>query len=86
MGDTAPPLASATVEYSDLEILRIELREFPPDSRNFKIHIRTFFRYDRLAPFQPGKGCTIPPEDWGELKAAVKRFDQQLKGHKRAYR
>lgn len=81
-----PIIASTTIEYSDLEVLRIELREYPPKSRNFKIHIRTFYRTDYTGPFLPGKGCTLPIENWGEFKAHVKKFDQMLKGHKRVIR
>lgn len=43
------------IDYSDLEILRISLAEFPPGSHRYKVHFRVWYRTDYEGDFKAGK-------------------------------
>ena len=65
------------VPYSDLQILRLEVREYPRDV--FKVHIRTWYRYTYDGDFKPGKGCTFHLETWPDFLKATKAFTKLLR-------
>jgi hypothetical protein len=67
------------IDYADLEQLRIELKEYPPGSKNYKVHIRIWFRTSYDGDWRPGKGVSLHRSVWYHLAQHAKTIDKSIK-------